>query len=109
MGENFSEFGDLLQIHQRSFIRQLLVISEKAIGAGLKSAKVFFAKCNIACYSPKFSPAKIFRYTVSCALSLHQSGSPWLPTVQDNDTYTQAVNQQFTYSVLVYVAVIIGL
>ena len=55
-GENF---GDLLQIHQRSFIRQLLVISEKAIEAGLK-----FAKCNLACYSPKFSPAKNFRYTV---------------------------------------------
>jgi len=47
--ENFGEFGDLLQIRQ-SFIRQLLVISEKAIEAGLKSAKVFFAK--------------IFRYTV---------------------------------------------
>ena len=33
-GENFGEFGDLLQIRQ-SFIRQLLVISEKAIGLGL--------------------------------------------------------------------------
>jgi len=54
MGENF---GDLLQIRQ-SFIRQLLVMSEKAIEAGLKFAKIFFAKCNLACYSPKFFPAK---------------------------------------------------
>ena len=50
-GENFGEFGDLLQIRQ-SFICQLLVISEKAIEAGLKSAKVFFTKCNLACNSP---------------------------------------------------------
>jgi len=65
-GENFSEFGkfgDLLRIRQ-SFIRQLLVLSEKAIEAGLKFAKVFFAKYNLACNSPKFSPAKIFRYMV---------------------------------------------
>ena len=60
-GENFGEFGDLLRIRQ-SFIRQLL---EKAIEAGLKFAKVFFAKYNLACNSPKFSPAKIFRYTVA--------------------------------------------
>ena len=39
-GENFGEFGDLLWIRQ-SFIRQLLVLSEKAIEAGLKFAKVF--------------------------------------------------------------------
>ena len=63
-GENFGEFGDLLRIRQ-SFICQLLVISEKAIEAGLKFAKVFFAKYNLACNSPKFSPAKIFRYTVA--------------------------------------------
>jgi len=63
-GKNFGEFGDLLRIRQ-SFIRQLLVKSEKAIEAGLKSTKVFFAKCNLACNSPKFSSAKIFRYTVS--------------------------------------------
>jgi len=63
-GENFGEFGDLLRIRQ-SFICQLLVISEKAIEAGLKFAKVFSAKYNLACNSPKFSPAKIFRYTVS--------------------------------------------
>ena len=56
--ENFGEFGDLLQIRP-SFIRQLLVISEKAIGAGLKFAKVFFAKCSLASYSPKFSLTKI--------------------------------------------------
>ena len=62
-GENFGEFGDLLRIRQ-SFIRQLLVISEKAIEAGLKFAKVFFAKYNLASNSQKFSPAKIFRYTV---------------------------------------------
>jgi len=30
-GENFGEFGDLLRIRQ-SFIRQLLVLSEKARG-----------------------------------------------------------------------------
>ena len=69
-GENFSEFGDLLRIRQ-SFIRQLLVISEKAIKAGLNFAKVFFAKCNLTCNSPKFCPAKIFRYPVpvsSCFL-----------------------------------------
>ena len=62
IAENFSEFGNLQQIHQ-SFICQLLVISEKAIEAGLKFAKIFFAKCNLASYSPKFSPAKIFCYT----------------------------------------------
>jgi len=62
-GENFGELGDLLRIRQ-SFVRQLLVISEKAIEAGVKFAKVFFAKCNLVCNSPKFSPAKIFRYTV---------------------------------------------
>jgi len=45
--ENFGEFGDLLQIYQ-SFTHQLLVIFEKAIGAGLKFAKIFFAKCNLA-------------------------------------------------------------
>jgi len=39
-------------------------IAEKAIEARLKFAKVFFTKCNLACNSPKFSPAKIFRYTV---------------------------------------------
>ena len=59
-GENF---GDLLRIRQ-SFIRQLLVISEKAIEAGLKFAKVFF---TLACNSPKFSPTKIFCYTVYCS------------------------------------------
>jgi len=48
--------------------RQLLVISEKATEAGLKSAKVFFAKCNLACNSPKFSPAKIFHCTVFAKL-----------------------------------------
>jgi len=56
-GENFGKFGDLLRTRQ-SFIRQLLVVSEKAIEAGLKFAKVFFAKYILACNSPKFSPAK---------------------------------------------------
>ena len=56
-GEKFGQFGNLLRICQ-SFIRQLLVISEKAIEAGLKFAKVFFAKCNLACNSPKFLPPK---------------------------------------------------
>ena len=68
-GEKFGEFCDLLRIRQ-SFIHQLLVISEKAIEAGLKFAKVFFAKCNLACNSPKFSPAKIFRYTVDSTCML---------------------------------------
>ena len=49
---------------RQSFIHQLILISEKAIEAGFKFAKVFFAKCNSACNSPKFCPAKIFRYTV---------------------------------------------
>ena len=49
-GENFGEFGNLLRICQ-SFICQLLAIFEKAIEAGLKFAKVFFAK--------------IFHYTVT--------------------------------------------
>jgi len=65
-GEKFGEFGDLLRIRQ-SFIRQLLVISEKAIEAELKFAKVFFVKCNLACNSPKFSPVKIFHHTVMYA------------------------------------------
>ena len=68
-GENFGEFGDLLRIRQ-SFIRQFLVMSEKAIEAGLKFAKVFFAKYNLACNSPKFSPAKIFCYTVGTLLHI---------------------------------------
>ena len=68
-GENFGEFGDLLRIRQ-SFIRQLLIMSEKAIEAGLKFAKVFFAKYNLACNSPKFYPAKIFRYTVYTTTSV---------------------------------------
>ena len=38
VGENFGEFGDLLRIRQ-SFIRQLLLISEKAIEAGLNPPK----------------------------------------------------------------------
>ena len=59
--ENFGKFGDLLRICQ-SFIHHLLVISEKAIEAGVKFAKVFFAKCTLACNSPKFSPTKIFHY-----------------------------------------------
>jgi len=36
----------------------------KKLGPGLKFAKVFFAKCNLVDYSPKFSPAKILHYTV---------------------------------------------
>ena len=51
--ENFSEFGNSLQIRQ-SFTRQLR----------LKFAKVYFAKCNLACYSPKFFIAKVSLYTV---------------------------------------------
>jgi len=39
-GEKFGEFGDLLRICQ-SFTHQLLIASEIAIKAGLKSAKVF--------------------------------------------------------------------
>ena len=59
VGENVGEFGDLLRIRQ-SFICQLLVISEKAIGAGLKFVKVFFAKCNLASNSKSFLPPKFF-------------------------------------------------
>jgi len=62
--ENFGKFVDLLQICQ-SFIHQLLVIPEKAMEAGLKFAKVFFAKCNSACYSPIFFPAKFLLYGTS--------------------------------------------
>ena len=40
VGENLGEFGDLLRICQ-SFTHQLLIASEIAIEAGLKSAKVF--------------------------------------------------------------------
>jgi len=61
-GENFGEFGNLLRI--RHFICHLLVISEKAIGAGLNSPKFSSPNAILACYSPKFSPAKIFRHTV---------------------------------------------
>ena len=49
MGENFSKFGNLLRIRQ-SFIRQFLVVSEKAIEAGLEFAKVF-ASQNFPLYS----------------------------------------------------------
>ena len=34
---------------------QLLVASDIAIEAGLEFVKVYFARCNLACYSPKFS------------------------------------------------------
>ena len=40
-------------------------IWKKKLEAGLKFAKVFFAKCNSMSYSQKFSPAKILRYTVT--------------------------------------------
>ena len=30
----------------------------------LEFAKVYFAKCNLAGYSPKFTPAKVSLYTV---------------------------------------------
>ena len=59
MGENFGKFGDSVRIRQ-NFIRQLFIVSEKKLGAGLNEfTKVFFAKCNLVSYSPKFSPAKI--------------------------------------------------
>jgi len=53
IAENFGveklwgEFDNFLWIHQ-SVIHQLLVMPEK-LGAGLKFAEVFFAKCNLAC------------------------------------------------------------
>jgi len=64
-------FCDSLQ----SFICQLLVVSEKAIGAGLKFARVFFTKLNLACYSPKFPPT--IWYMV---VSSHMSIMFWLVT-----------------------------
>ena len=59
------EFGDLLQICQ-SFTHQLLVASKIAIEAGLKFAKVYLAKCNLACDSPNFPLLKFpsIQYTV---------------------------------------------
>ena len=71
MEENFGKFGNLLRICQ-SFIRQLLVISEK-LGAGLKFVKVFFAKCSLPSYLPKLSPAKIFHYMVAIVY-IHNTG-----------------------------------
>ena len=72
--ENFSKFGNLLWIRQ-SFICQLLVILYlKRLGAGFKFAKIFFAKCSLACYLPKFSPTKIFHYMVlygMCSCMIH--------------------------------------
>ena len=91
VGENFGEFGDLLRIRQ-SFICQLLVISEKAIEAGPKSAKVFFAKCNLVCNSPKFSPAKIFHYTVfRCHNNMRT-------TSQDQANLNQMVSNKLQYN-----------
>ena len=40
------------------------VVSEIAIEAGLKFAKVCFANCNLACNLPNFSPTKVFIYPV---------------------------------------------
>ena len=50
------------------FAKVLYVNCLKKLELGLKFAKAFFAKCNLACYLPKFSPAKIFCYTVYCIL-----------------------------------------
>jgi len=50
------EFAKVLSAKYLSYLKKL--------GAGLEFTKVFFAKCNLASYSPKLSPAKIFRYTV---------------------------------------------
>ena len=74
--------------------------SEKAIDieAGLKFAKVFFAKYNLASNSPKFSPAKIFRYTVDIKLILFTNdgvaasvddfyGQPTIMQCQQNFTH----------------------
>ena len=61
--ENFGR-GKLRRFARNSPNCQLFVISEKAIEAGLKSTKVFLAKCNFACNSPKFFPAQVFCYTV---------------------------------------------
>ena len=41
-------FGHLLWVHQIS-THQLFVASEIAIDSGLKFAKVYFTKCNLAC------------------------------------------------------------
>ena len=63
-GKNFGEFNDSLQIRQ-SLTCQLLVTLENSYGLhGLEFAKVYFAKCNLACYSPKFTPTKVSLYIV---------------------------------------------
>ena len=77
-GENFGKFGNLLRIHQ-SFIRQLLVASEKARGYRLKFANVFFTKCNSACHSPRYSTLNAPQYdsytsvvVAECGIYLHK-------------------------------------
>ena len=82
-GENFGEFGDLLRIRQ-SFIRQLLVISEKAIEAGPKSAKVFFAKCNLVCNSPK--PKFLLYGIVDCMTIVISSFRPMILRAKINQS-----------------------
>ena len=50
MGENFGEFGELLQIRQSL----TLIVPEISVFIALEFAKVYFAKCNLAYYLPKF-------------------------------------------------------
>jgi len=73
--ENIGEFDDSLQIHH-SFSLQLLIVSDIAIEAGLKFAKVYFAKCILASNSPKFCPAKVSVYTVFNYSSIMLAVSP---------------------------------
>ena len=58
MGGNFGEFGDSPQIRQ-NLTRQLLVAPEISIFIATEFTKVYFAKCDLACYSPKFTPVKV--------------------------------------------------
>jgi len=57
--------GDSLQNFQ-SFIHQLLVASEKARDWFTE----VFAKHNLACYFPKFSPAKVKQLDNLCGFTL---------------------------------------
>ena len=54
--EKFGESGDLLP--------KLYLPMARNMWKSRGWAQSFFAKCNLACYLPKFFPAKIFHYTV---------------------------------------------
>ena len=62
-GKTLANLAICYEFAEVFFIYQLLVISEK-LGA-------VFAKCNLACYLPKFSPTKIFCYVYVVSLQTH--------------------------------------